>query len=170
MFLFNISISNVKTGKDWLYTLLWPSCKKSMERKEDDFFFNESSSLQLIHLLSDNLITASASVFRKPSSIKRIGHWKNWDKKSVVTVTKVHRWIFDIFPNWRKFWQNYDVIFWKACLGEPHIMSYPEAMATKDLQGPDVQHCFYDFCKQTILHGWHYLADLVGWKKLYWNF
>jgi len=22
------------------------------------------------------------------------------------------------------------------------------------------QHCFYDFCKQTILHGWHYLADL----------
>ena len=23
-----------------------------------------------------------------------------------------------------------------------------------------VRHCFYDFCKQTILHGWHYLADL----------
>ena len=23
-----------------------------------------------------------------------------------------------------------------------------------------LQHCFYDFCKQTILHGWHYLADL----------
>ena len=23
-----------------------------------------------------------------------------------------------------------------------------------------VRHCFYDFCKQTILHGWHYLADV----------
>ena len=23
-----------------------------------------------------------------------------------------------------------------------------------------VRHCFYDFCKQTILHGWHYLADI----------
>ena len=23
----------------------------------------------------------------------------------------------------------------------------------------DVRHCFYDFCKQTILHGWHYLAE-----------
>ncbi len=22
----------------------------------------------------------------------------------------------------------------------------------------DVRHCFEDFCKQTILHGWHYLA------------
>jgi len=35
----------------------------------------------------------------------------------------------------------------------------------KTPQGPDVQNCFYDFCKQTILHGWHYLADLVRIKE-----
>ena len=30
--------------------------------------------------------------------------------------------------------------------------------STSDEMG--VRNCFYDFCKQTILHGWHYLADL----------
>lgn len=25
--------------------------------------------------------------------------------------------------------------------------------------GENVRNCFYDFCKQTILHGWHYLAE-----------
>ena len=30
--------------------------------------------------------------------------------------------------------------------------------STSDDMG--VRNCFYDFCKQTILHGWHYLADL----------
>ena len=23
----------------------------------------------------------------------------------------------------------------------------------------NVRQCFFDFCKQTILHGWHYLAE-----------
>jgi len=32
----------------------------------------------------------------------------------------------------------------------------------KDPQEAGVHQCFYDFCKQTILHGWHYLADLVS--------
>lgn len=26
-------------------------------------------------------------------------------------------------------------------------------------RGKSIRHCFYDFCKQTILHGWHYLVE-----------
>lgn len=42
-------------------------------------------------------------------------------------------------------------------------MANPKA---KDPNESGVQHCFYDFCKQTILHGWHYLADLVKSKRV----
>ena len=34
------------------------------------------------------------------------------------------------------------------------------ASDTDDDEDMGVRHCFYDFCKQTILHGWHYLADI----------
>ena len=34
------------------------------------------------------------------------------------------------------------------------------ASDTDDHEDMGVRHCFYDFCKQTILHGWHYLADI----------
>ncbi len=33
------------------------------------------------------------------------------------------------------------------------------ASSNEDHDEMGVRHCFYDFCKQTILHGWRYLAD-----------
>ena len=40
-------------------------------------------------------------------------------------------------------------------------LDHPESLSSASSDDEmGVRHCFYDFCKQTILHGWHYLADL----------
>ena len=46
---------------------------------------------------------------------------------------------------------------------DPMIEAAPEDNLSTHSASDDemgVRHCFYDFCKQTILHGWHYLADI----------